>query len=446
MVIVLQPNLSHCNLPIHIPGQEEGTSFVVLSTGSNAWNQPLRDTEMMRVFNNGTVAKCIHPANMNAPKALTEAAGGLLFAGLTPVPLICGGRLAKDESYNRRCYGLGQGIPSRIGTLSRERVGAASLVINNGSTLWMTGGSNVYGDDQDTTDLLTIDIDIDIDGSDNLYLKTANGPKLPRRISYHCLERVGTTAILFGGSDTIHPTPIMGQVWTWDLSMESGSEHDGFWQERASMLHARRKHICGVLRSEEGRQLIIAAGGELDDSAITDTVDLLIVKGEALNKGWQPGPTLPMPLRSAVSVTTASGDQMLVSGGITNKQEYSVTVLRLQCQTDQSCQWRELEIKLHYGRASMVGIVLSGAIHEDNDTLSDLCSSFAGDGECDGSNNIDECFFDGGDCCLETSLCQWCDGEACNCHSTGVDYCENKTEPQIIHPGKSLTNFKPNVY
>ena len=46
-----------------------------------------------------------------------------------------------------------------------------------------------------------------------------------------------------------------------------------------------------------------------------------------------------------------------------------------------------------------------------------------GDGYCDGGHNIPECEYDGGDCCLEITDCQYCFDLGCVCHATGEESC-----------------------
>ena len=48
---------------------------------------------------------------------------------------------------------------------------------------------------------------------------------------------------------------------------------------------------------------------------------------------------------------------------------------------------------------------------------------FLGDGKCDGLNNVKECHFDGGDCCIEVSDCKHCDPGDCICHETSRPHC-----------------------
>ncbi len=45
------------------------------------------------------------------------------------------------------------------------------------------------------------------------------------------------------------------------------------------------------------------------------------------------------------------------------------------------------------------------------------------DHNCDGRNNMPECNYDDGDCCLEITNCNECHGDECICHETGQSHC-----------------------
>ncbi len=322
-------------------------------------NGDVSDTELMTVFNNGTLAKCITP-NLQAPLPLQDATGGMMLTlsskgDLVHMPVVCGGWLARTD-YKKHCYRLGQSSP--IGTLTRERVGAVSVVINNGNRLWVTGGRTIYDIDQDTTDIL--DISPDKESSDPHLVLTDSSIRLPRKISYHCLEMLdSTTAFLFGGSEKYYKASVLNRSWTLDLGNYESVE----WEQRASMLEPRWKHSCGVLRvDEEGqRKLVVAAGGEVDYvGQITDTVDVLHIKGKSLSKSWQFGPSMKVALSSAVSVTTSDQLKLIVAGGITVREELSAMVFQFQCRDIDLCHWKQMDVSLYYPRDSMVGMVFPG--------------------------------------------------------------------------------------
>ncbi len=48
-----------------------------------------------------------------------------------------------------------------------------------------------------------------------------------------------------------------------------------------------------------------------------------------------------------------------------------------------------------------------------------------GNGACYAEANIEECGYDGGDCCLAETECKhYCQGLECTCHETGLVHCE----------------------
>ncbi len=50
-----------------------------------------------------------------------------------------------------------------------------------------------------------------------------------------------------------------------------------------------------------------------------------------------------------------------------------------------------------------------------------------GDGACDGLNNTPQCEYDGGDCCSGgDEECQFCIGDTCICHPTGLHFCQGE--------------------
>ncbi len=50
---------------------------------------------------------------------------------------------------------------------------------------------------------------------------------------------------------------------------------------------------------------------------------------------------------------------------------------------------------------------------------------FFSDGLCDSYLNLQECLYDGGDCCIKESDCSYCAGNECICHKTGLAHCKD---------------------
>ncbi len=147
--------------------------------------------------------------------SLVDATGGVLrVPGETdePVPVVCGGEFiaSSDNRANDKCMiinseePLHKSVRSRKtltanGILNHFRIGAASTVIDNGYTLWVTGGK--LEDAQRTTELVgSIGSNPDI-----IYDTNGAGPLLPgAELTEHCLTKVGPkTAMLIGGTNEI---------------------------------------------------------------------------------------------------------------------------------------------------------------------------------------------------------------------------------------------------
>ncbi len=80
--------------------------------------------------------KCLHDLDMHV--ALEHTTNGVLDGN---IQVICGGSY-KLSNISADCYHFGR--PAPIGQMSMPRYGSASTVINDGSTLWVTGGADAY--------------------------------------------------------------------------------------------------------------------------------------------------------------------------------------------------------------------------------------------------------------------------------------------------------------
>ncbi len=68
-------------------------------------------------------------------------------------------------------------------------------------------------------------------------------------------------------------------------------------------------------------------------------------------------------------------------------------------------------------------VVLKLTLVEDTHACPEIHSVM--DGLCDQENNIEECAYDGNDCCLSEDLmsCVNCNGHGCHCHETETSHC-----------------------
>ena len=110
------------------------------------------------------------------------ATGGLLNGDL---PIICGGIQGKST-----CHGIGN--PSLMTSLTEERSFSASVLLQNDSELWITGG---YNNDMpsDTTEIV-------FSIWDSIF--SIPGPKLPIPLYGHCLVKISEESFMVIGNVT----------------------------------------------------------------------------------------------------------------------------------------------------------------------------------------------------------------------------------------------------
>ncbi len=298
---------------------------------------------------------------MHSPLSLKMATGGVVAVNSTQtmnVSIICGGSMS--STLNADCYKLGN--PEPVCRMISYREGAASIVIKNGTTLWVTGGFNGIHD-LDTTELIEAN-----SASTNSTLMTAT-PFLymPHSVSHHCFNLINQDlGILTGGKngkDVLDATLIIHVNATTKIVLD----------DRLSMNVGRKNHICGVLKatlvSDHSRKYVIAAGGTLRDGSVTSTMEILQVDEHVISDDWRQGEPLPVGLSMAGSATTHDQSKLFVSGGMILDQpmyEASKNIYSLTCfYTD--CQWEKINLELPYPRTSSVAMI----IPLNMDTMSD---------------------------------------------------------------------------
>ncbi len=155
------------------------------------------------------VVECAHSI-LATEKQLIHASGGVLTIPDSDidVAVICGGEFAQQtsEQSHKKCIILSDeqvtikdGSSFSLGDfLNEDRIDAAALAIDNGSTLWVTGGFFFQPDatetSQITTELVTI--------RDNGIPSNAFWLEMPEFLFHHCLVKVGPdVAMIIGGRE-----------------------------------------------------------------------------------------------------------------------------------------------------------------------------------------------------------------------------------------------------
>ena len=158
------------------------------------------------VDGDAAIVECAHSI-IPPEKKLTHASGGFLIQDPDPdnaVAVLCGGDV--DETFDKSTLGecqilmSGESHPQDIkisakGLLNHIRAGAKSLVVDDGRTLWLTGGSHeeIYSASEYVSVLPR--------NSTNVFPTNGAGPALPLNLVHHCVVRITSeVAMLMGGA------------------------------------------------------------------------------------------------------------------------------------------------------------------------------------------------------------------------------------------------------
>ncbi len=199
----------------------------------DGWWQSSISVMKVDTSSSGVIVECSH--SLWAPEqSLIEATGGILMLGpglgdkgeLEPLVVICGGRFVLDVSsssdanvHNQLCMILNENGPPSVsirreqsvyhlsvrGLLNFQRIGSASLAIDNGQTLWVTGGLNdgSYGSGHLISELVGLNNN-SATSSHQEFTTNGQGPFMPTyAVMHHCLEKIEPEmAILAGGKSS----------------------------------------------------------------------------------------------------------------------------------------------------------------------------------------------------------------------------------------------------
>ncbi len=291
-------------------------------------------------------------SSLAAPSVVQHAAGGVLLdQDQSSVSIVVCGGLDVGSTGKDECYRLsGSGNDRNLGSMRYGRSGAASVVMDNGKTLWVTGGYDGFNSTLWSTEIVSL-------GSG---LVSSYGPDLPiADLRYHCLERVGpNVAILIGGSNSGIPVPSR-RCWTIDI-------YSLYWTELPPLDFGRSNQACGVVRdmSVAGKKIVIVAGGKILAESISNTVEQLVIDQQEegiLNSGssnvWEMGPTMPVPTVYAGSATTADQGKLFIVCGEAGVDRLLSSVFEIQC-SFLHCQWKKSPVELKQPNSKGLALIL----------------------------------------------------------------------------------------
>ncbi len=203
--------LEHCHQNFHfvlLLDEEHTPNFLIYIDG---WTKSLI---LVFKFEHNVLVECAHSL-VPPKKGLIHATSGILTAEDTDEPniIVCGGDDSNSNAPNENCMMLSKNEPSAEvvssagfsvsltsgGFLNADRTGSASLVIDNGRTLWVTGGfiDDLFERGRKDTEFLSI---AKVSQGELQFPTNGAGPELPNDLYDHCLNAIGPeVAILTGG-------------------------------------------------------------------------------------------------------------------------------------------------------------------------------------------------------------------------------------------------------
>ncbi len=223
--------MSHRTIPTIYPGKNEcigTTSFLIYIDG---WTKASVIVMKVEAADEETsIAECSHSI-LPPFAALLHATGGVLTlptggesqelqVDKEPLAMVCGGEFLIDDpsinTPNQKCDILVEDdIAAAVNPLALQllsgqmlsaggvhnnlRIGAASLVVDSGNALWMTGGTGNQHESQSDSEFVAV-VGMSKMGA---FATNLAGPALPDRepLAHHCLTRVSRdVALVIGGS------------------------------------------------------------------------------------------------------------------------------------------------------------------------------------------------------------------------------------------------------
>ena len=213
--------------------------------------------------------------------------GGI--GGLTPHknPIICGGYGSRDcSSYENGIWTLTPAMKS----VRYFAAASASPYPNETHTLFVTGGRNYLGNDNNISEVL----------NDAGWQELPTS--LPVVISDHCMALLNSTTVLIIGG-VQNGSKYSQNTFYFNTEYEK-------WIEGPKLMFGRKKPSCGNLQIDEKGSYygVIVAGGY--DGSYMSSVEILQVGANE----WKTGPTLPYGIFSAAMVEGPSGGVLLIGG------------------------------------------------------------------------------------------------------------------------------------
>ncbi len=264
---------------------------------------------------------------------LSFATGGFLNGN---TPLVCGGKKSRIGNYSDKCLSVGTGSSSLpVVDMLTRRVAPASVVLDDGQTLWITGGGSGPYTWLNSTEYFSL-----------TSRRSQWGPPLPIKVSRHCMVKLSPTRVmLIGGYE--RTIDYEDRTWIYDFTTKK-------WTRGPSLLEGTSDLACGIFKDSETQEDIVVAGpGARPYSYYTQSTQLWKVDSDQ----FVHGPPLHVSIHSANGITSADGKHFILIGGSGSHMEHLYSLYRLQC-FNFECQWTKMEQELQVARMDAVVMLL----------------------------------------------------------------------------------------
>ena len=331
---------------------------------SESWNWEICTTEILDLVD----PELICDDYGSIPHTLDHATGGLLFypedqgaAGTEAVAVVCAGYMWGISEISADCHSFDESYEAstQVGALNHYRNHPASIVMDQGRTLWITGGRSSHGGDNfpmDSTEFLNL---IGPDAG----LSSKDGPKLPVGLLSHCLvilEKSDNTvkAIVIGGKSAEQTEYAEARTWHMDDVNPDGLNNND-WIQGPVLDYGRVSHSCGLLLDQSTNEpvIVIAGGSRQYYHEAIQAVEYLVWRSD-LELERQDGTSLPVPLMDCASIVTPDLASLLLIGGTAGVESDTLDTIYTCTMTAMDCIWTLMDQRLKDPRSRAVAMLV----------------------------------------------------------------------------------------
>lgn len=311
--------------------KNEDKASLVLIGGEGHSDSKVMETEVLDVNHSLNLTRICVRLSPVAPEMIKHATGGILSGSKI---IICGGQLVFPNPYaltsiTNQCFEVTSSGLIKFSSMTFKRAFAASLAVNQGKKLWVSGGFN-------DSEILTSTEYIEHEVS---YL----GPDLPLPLTDHAVIALNESTYMVIGGATSDIDELSSKTFYFN-------EDDKQWVPGPNLNYARYGHSVALGADIiSGEQFVVVTGGNsFDSSEIVDSVEILYLNSTE----WIKGP--PLPKKLTEHSMTSVGSSVYVIGGKDENNIASDGVFKLSCKNSK-CFW-EKQASLVTGRYGFVAV------------------------------------------------------------------------------------------